>query len=71
MSTPGPERISRDDIEASLRGIQTGVGGKVRSQKAKIARGVGVAAVVIVLLVFLVGKRSGRKRSTIVEIRRV
>ncbi|HEY8093535.1 MAG TPA: hypothetical protein VID93_07115 [Acidimicrobiales bacterium] len=71
MSTPGPERISRDDIEASLRGIQTGVGGKVRSQQAKIARGVGVAAVVIVLLVFLIGKRSGRKRSTIVEIRRV
>ena len=71
MSTPGPERISRDDIEASLRGIQTGVGGKVRSQRAKIIRGLSLAGVVVALLVFVIGRRSGRKRSTIVEIRRV
>ena len=30
-----------------------------------------MAAVIFVLLVFVLGKRSGRKRSTIVEIRRV
>ena len=71
MSTPGPERITRDDIEASLRGIQTGVGGKVRSQRAKIIRGLSLAGVVVALLVFVIGRRSGRKRSTIVEIRRV
>ena len=71
MSTPGPERITRGDIEASLRGIQTGVGGKVRSQRANIIRGVSLAGVVVVLLVFIIGRRSGRKRSTIVEIRRV
>jgi len=71
VSTPGPERITRDDIEASLRGIQTGVGGKVRSQRAKIIRGLSLAGVVVALLVFVIGRRSGRKRSTIVEIRRV
>jgi hypothetical protein len=71
VSTPGPERITRDDIEASLRGIQTGVGGKVRSQRAKIIRGLSLAGVVLALLVFVIGRRSGRKRSTIVEIRRV
>ena len=71
MSTPGPDRITRDDIEASLRGIQTGVEGKVRSQQQKIIRGAGLAAVVVVVLIFVLGRRSGRKRSTIVEIRRV
>jgi hypothetical protein len=71
MTTPGTQHITRDDIESSLRAIQTGVEGKVRSQRARIVQGASVAAVIFVLLVFLLGKRSGRKRSTIVEIRRV
>ena len=71
MSTPSEERITRDDIEASLRGIQTGVQGQVRSKQQKIIRGAGLAAVVLVVLIFVLGRRSGRKRSTIVEIRRV
>jgi hypothetical protein len=71
MTTPGTQRITRDDIESSLRAIQTGVEGKVRSQRARIVQGASVAAVIFVLLVFVLGKRSGRKRSTIVEIRRV
>ena len=68
MST---DRITRDDIEQSIRSIQTGVTGKVRSQKAKLVQGATLAAVVVVLLVFILGRRSGRKRNTIVEIRRV
>ena len=44
MSTPGPERITRDDIERSLRAIQTGVEGKVVSQRTKIIAGRVAAA---------------------------
>jgi hypothetical protein len=76
MTTPGSlgpadERITRDDIERSLRAIQTGVEGKVRSKKTRIIQGASLAAVVLVLLVFMLGRRAGRKRTTIVEIRRV
>ncbi len=76
MTTPGSldpadERITRDDIEQSLRAIQTGVEGKVRSKKTRIIRGASLGAVLLILLVFVLGRRAGRKRTTIVEIRRV
>ena len=65
------KRITRDDIEQSLRAIQTGVEGKVRSKKTRIIQGASIGAVVLILLVFVLGRRAGRKRTTIVEIRRV
>ena len=76
MTTPGSlgpadERITRDDIEQSLRAIQTGVEGKVRSKKTRIIQGASLGAVLLILLVFVLGRRAGRKRTTIVEIRRV
>ena len=64
-------KVTRDDIERSLRAIQTGVGDKVVSQRTKIVRAASVAAWSVVLVVFLLGRRSGRKHSAIVEIRRV
>jgi hypothetical protein len=63
--------VSRADIEASLRAIQTGVEDKVKSKKTRIIQGASAAAIIVVLLVYLIGRRSGRKRSTVVEIRRV
>jgi hypothetical protein len=76
MTTPGSlgpadERITRDDIEKSLRAIQTGVEGKVRSKRTRIVQGASLGVVILVLLVYVLGRRAGRKRSTIVEIRRV
>jgi hypothetical protein len=71
VRTTPTQKVTRDDIERSLRAIQTGVEGKVVSQRTKIIRAASVAGVVLVVLIFLLGKRSGRKRSAIVEIRRV
>jgi hypothetical protein len=76
MTTPGSlgpsdERITRDDIEKSLRAIQTGVEGKVKSKRTRIVQGASLGVVILVLLIYVLGRRSGRKRSTIVEIRRV
>ena len=76
MTTPGSlgpadERITRDDIEKSLRAIQTGVEGKVRSKRTRIVQGASLGVVILVLLVYVLGRRAGRKRSTIDEIRRV
>ena len=71
MSTAPGQRVTRDDIERSLRAIATGVEGKVRSKQARIVQGASVAAVVVLFIVFLLGRRSGRKRSAVVEIRRI
>jgi hypothetical protein len=65
------QRITRDDIEQSIRAIQTGMTDRVRSRKATVVQAATVASVVVVLVVFLLGRRTGRKRNTIVEIRRV
>jgi hypothetical protein len=63
--------ITRDDIERSLRSIQVGVTNEVRSRKQMIVQGVTIGSALFIILVFLLGRRSGRKRNTIVEIRRV
>lgn len=67
----GSERISRDDIEKKLRGLQGDVVGKVEDRKSALATAAVVGGVVLVILVFVLGRRSGRRRSTMVEIRRL
>ena len=64
-------QISRDDLEAKLSALQTGFGRKIADRKKTImtvGAGVGLA---IVVVFFLLGRRSGAKKTTIVEIRRV
>jgi chaperonin GroEL (HSP60 family) len=70
QATTAP-RITRDDIEAKFRSIHTGVTNtKDEVKKGPIVAG-GIATLLLVLLVvFLMGKRKGSIRSTIVEIRR-
>ena len=68
--TTRTERVSRHDIENKLRALQGDVQGKVddrRSSLMVVAGGVGIA---LVIVFFLLGRRSGRRRSTIVEVRR-
>ena len=71
VSNTKNERVSRQDIENKLRALQGDVQNKVedrRSSLLAIAGGVGVALVVVF---FLLGRRSGKRRSTVVEIRRL
>jgi hypothetical protein len=64
-------RITRADIESKLRDMRGEVEHTAEAAKAPImAIGAGVAAA-IVIAAFLLGKRRGRRRSTVVEIRRV
>ena len=67
----GSERISRDDIERKLRGLQGEVADKVEDRKSALATAAIVGGVVLVVLVFVLGRRSGKRRSTMVEIRRL
>ena len=64
-------RITKDDLEAKFRELQTEV--EVVEDDAKNYAGiVGIVAVVVVVAVaFLIGRRKGRKTRTFVEIRRI
>ena len=63
--------VTRSDIEAKLRQID-GEAKASATQAAPIGLAVGAVAVVVLLGGFyLLGRRRGRKRSTVVEIRRI
>jgi hypothetical protein len=64
-------KITRDDLEHSFRSLQEGAKAKVDDKRSTIATAAGIGGLLIVLLVFLLGRRSGLKKTTMIEIRRV
>lgn len=64
-------KITRGDIEAKLREMRGEVEQTAEAAKAPIMAIAGGVAAAIVVLAFLLGKRRGRRKSTVVEIRRV
>jgi hypothetical protein len=64
-------RISRADIEAKLREMRGEVEQTAEAAKTPILAIAGAVAVAVVFLAFQLGKRRGRRKSTVVEIRRV
>lgn len=72
MSTsPGDRRITRTDIEAKLQEIRGSAEDATPDVPESAQRtGMVVAGGALLLVAFLLGRRRGRKKSTIVEIRR-
>jgi hypothetical protein len=72
QSRPGIDRpITRADLEAKFDELRGAA-----EPGAEKARGIGIAAVIaggvlLVAVAYLLGRRRGRKRRTIVEVRRV
>ena len=64
-------KITRADIEAKFRQIQGDVETGVESGRDIGKIGMIVGAVVAVGIVYILGRRHGRKKRTIVEIKRV
>jgi hypothetical protein len=64
-------RISREDIESKLRALQGDVQGKVDDRRSTLVAIAGGVGVILVVAFYLRGRRSGKRRSTVVEIRRV
>ncbi|HEY4947127.1 MAG TPA: hypothetical protein VII19_04460 [Acidimicrobiales bacterium] len=69
--SPAGQKITRDDIEAKFRELTGEVSQEVESTRSQVIT-VGLAVgVALVAVVFLIGRRNGRRRSAIVEVRRI
>lgn len=71
MARTASTTITRDDLEAKFRGVQDELQGKVAEGKRTVVGTAAGIGVVLMVLMFLLGRRSGRKKRTIVEIRRL
>lgn len=65
------DKVTPDDIEAKVREIFEGAREEVASTKSQLTTILGLVAIAVVLLSFLLGRRAGKKNTTVVEIRRV
>ena len=69
--TTAEDKITRDQLEAKFRELTGGVTEEVDEIRSQ-AMAIGLAVVVAtVAIVYLIGRRRGRRRSTIVEVRRI
>lgn len=64
-------KVTRSDIEDKFRELQSDMTEAAGSARSKATAGAVVAAVLVLLIVYVLGRKAGRKRSTIVEIRRL
>jgi hypothetical protein len=63
--------ITRDDLEAKLRELE---GGVEETKESALSTAITVGAVVavgVIAVAFMLGRRRGRKRTTVVEVRRI
>jgi hypothetical protein len=63
--------ITRSDLEAKLREVTGDVNETVEAVKPQLIGGAVAVAILALVVTYLFGRRRGRKRSAIVEIRRV
>ncbi len=72
MPGPDPHKpVTRADIEAKLAQIKGVTDDTTEVAEGAAKTGLVVAAVGVVVVAFLLGRRRGHKKSTIVEVRRV
>jgi hypothetical protein len=69
--SPATQPITRDQIEAQFRQLTGEVADEAESTRSQVVT-VGLAlGVALVAVVFLIGRRNGRRRSAVVEVRRI
>ena len=71
MSAMTKQDVSRADLEAKMRELQGEVETTTTSVKEYALVAGAVALVAVVSVAFLLGRRRGKKKSTVVEVRRL
>jgi hypothetical protein len=67
----GSGRITRADIEAKLRSIRDDIEPVGEQAKGGLMAAAPVVAAVLIIGAYLLGKRSGKKRRAVIEIKRL
>ena len=65
------ERTTRESLEDALRDLQADVDRDTQPLLVKVAYGAAAAASVLIGLAYVFGRRAGRRRSTVVEVKRI
>lgn len=63
-------KISKDDLERRFKSLQDDIQGRVENKKQTIVAVAGAAAVVLMVVSYLFGRRRGSRRATRVDFRR-
>ena len=71
MAVDADRPVTRATIEAKLQEIRGEVGATTESARPFVMVAGIAAAVVVVGTAYLLGRRKGKKRTTLVEVRRV
>jgi hypothetical protein len=70
-ATPPDRKISRDDIEAKFRELRGDVDERVDDVKMPAAAVAVAVVVVTIVAAYWFGRRRGKKRQMVLEIRRI
>lgn len=65
------DKITPADLEAKMREFQGEVEETTETAKSYVLAAAAAGAVVVFVVAFAMGRRRGRKKSTVVEIRRI
>ena len=71
MTGNGSGRITRSDIEAKLRSIRDDIEPVGAQAKGGLMAAAPVVVAVLVIGAYILGKRSGKKRRAVIEIKRL
>lgn len=63
-------RITRADLEARFSEVQSDLQGRLDDRRQSIVAVVSAVGIVVLVVAYLLGRRSGRRKTTFVEIRR-
>jgi hypothetical protein len=70
VTNENESRITKADLETKFQELQDDLQGRASDKKQSIIAAVSIASAVVVLIAYLLGRRGGRKRRSVVEIRR-
>jgi hypothetical protein len=66
-----PQTIHRRDLEAKMRELQGGVSDTREAATNTLVTVGAIVAVGVIAVAFMLGRRKGKKRMTVVEVRRI
>ena len=68
--TQSDPKITRADLEGKFKALQDDIQGTADRNKSTLATYAAIAGGVVVILAYAFGRRSGKKRRSVLEIRR-